>query len=170
MSLSFEKALKALENKIPDYIKKVGQFQYRNRTFRLVKHYIASEYKRCDICGHKPIKEVFVIQDSSGNMLNVGNICINKITNQKIAEWFKNIYKRIETLKNNEYAIRTCKLLLNQNLISISAIGRKRLRTMLKRMLHGRKPTQKQAKLLIYYSRKYNKALRGQRAPNGNHI
>jgi len=170
MSSSFEKALKTLENKIPEYIKKVGRFQYKNQAFRLVDHYIASEYKRCDICGHRPIKEVFVIQDSRGNTLNVGNICINKITNQKIAQWFKDIHNRIETLKNNEYAIGTCELLLNQKLVFISAIGRKRLRTMLKRMLDGRKPTQKQVKLLIYYAHKYNDALRARRTTHGNHI
>ena len=155
---------------IPEYIKKVGQFQYKNHTFRLVDHYIASDYKRCDICGHKPIKEVFVIQNSSGKTLNIGNICINRITNQKIAEWFENIHKRIETLKNNEYAIRTCELLLNQKLVSISAIGRKRLRAMLKRMLDGRKPTRKQVNLLIYYAQKYNDALRTRRAPHGKQI
>jgi hypothetical protein len=103
--MSYERSLKRLDEKIPEYIKQVGTFQYENETYALTGYYIADLYEQCQICGHPKIREVYVVTNTKGESFLVGNICINSISNQKISKWYKEYRRRKETLTKNKHIL-----------------------------------------------------------------
>jgi hypothetical protein len=158
-----ERALKELEESVPDYIKAVGMFQHENEVYHLVKHFESQDYLTCEICGHERILEVYVIADEHGKKRNVGNICINRISNQKIRQWFKNYQQKRHNIEKNHELINTVNEILERAdahalPIKISRQGIDRLGNMLYRMCSGYTPNSKTVRLLHYYSDKLPRA------------
>jgi hypothetical protein len=57
--------LLALSRTIPEFIRSVGSFQYRGKTYRLVNNFASSQYMKCSLCGNYPIFDVSVIKGLS---------------------------------------------------------------------------------------------------------
>jgi hypothetical protein len=55
----------------------------------------------CDICGGYPIFEVSIIESDDSERLHVGNDCIDRLTGQKVSEWFKNFRRERESAMAN---------------------------------------------------------------------
>jgi hypothetical protein len=151
--------LEKLEKNLSDYIKTVGKFQHENNTFALVGHYHSDVYLNCEVCGHERINDIYVIMDESGKKWNVGNVCIEKLTNMKIKEWFESWQRKKDMFTKNRIAINYLDWLLdayeNEELpIEISKIGIQRLTAMFERMYNGLDPLKTQWKLYYYYKNK----------------
>jgi len=152
----YETCLKNLSVCVPEYIKKVGTFQIENEGFKLTNHYFVQHFDRC-FCGHR-IKEVFEVT-SATKTLKVGNCCINKITNQKIARWFKDYERKKRNLEANKDLITSVHYMLQKRQdgtlaeydIYISPRGVERLDKTLNRMCRGLNPIQEQVDLYNNY-------------------
>jgi hypothetical protein len=93
-----------LNREVAMYVKEVRTFQYKNKTYHLIDNYVAMPYMRCDLCGDYPIYEVSVIESEDGKTHRVGNDCIDRLTGQKVTEWFKNFRrKRENAMANRKY-------------------------------------------------------------------
>ena len=154
----YEECLEELEESLPEYIRTIGEFQHENKKWQISNHYFVEKPDRCQICGHYPIKEIFEIT-STGNILKVGNVCINKITNTKIGKWYKTTYKKIEQLKQNKSKITIISGMLkdyeNDTLpFSMSSIACERFEKMLDRLCNGLNLTKSQDGLFYAYIRK----------------
>jgi hypothetical protein len=56
------------------------------------------------VCGNQPIKYVSVIRSRDGPRLRVGNVCIDRLTNRKVSEWFRKFrVKRENLIRNRRY-------------------------------------------------------------------
>lgn len=135
--MPFEDCLRRLEAKIPDYIKSVGSFQYENETCTCTGIYDAAIMQKCQACGHYPIREVFVVTNTKGESFNVGNVCINRITNQKISQWYKTYRRKRANLEKNKHIIE-----------KLSNINTPEANQIQARLCHGFNPTKKQRKYL----------------------
>jgi hypothetical protein len=93
--------LLALNKTVATYISKVPPFQYKNKTYRLIDNYVAVPYMKCDACGTYPTFEVSVIESEDGEVLHVGNDCIDRLTGQNISEWFRNFRSKRESVMAN---------------------------------------------------------------------
>jgi hypothetical protein len=149
---------KELEDTVPEYIKSVGTFQYENEDFALTGHYISSSHETCQVCGHTPIVDVYVVSSRTKKMI-VGNVCINRISNQRIEEWFRTCQRKKNNIEANRELIDTVNEILhdyeNDTLsIYISEKGVQRLQKMLDRMCNGINPMESQESLAQYYIRK----------------
>jgi hypothetical protein len=158
-----EEFLAELEDGIPEYIKSVGSFQYESETYSLVRHYRSDIYSTCQICGHERIIDIYVVMDSSGKNWRVGNVCIDRISSQKISGWFKSyILKRDNIEKNAPLIDEVAEILEDyENRVLptyISEVGIERLKKMLDRMHRGLDPLQKTIKLARYYTNKIVRA------------
>jgi hypothetical protein len=139
--------LQELNATVPEYIKSVWQFQYENKTWRIVLHFVSPNYMKCDVCGNFPIIVVFVIR-TGGEKLNVSNECIDRITNRKVSKWFKDYrLKRKNIIRNRSYIDDVSSILAayknNKLPIQISKIDIEELQKMLGRMCNGKKPYKK---------------------------
>ena len=162
---AYKQCLQKLENSIPEYIKSVGTFQWENETFELVGHYISPTYEKCQVCGHYPIKEVFLIENTkTKEKFKVGNRCIDKITNRKISKWFRDYYKKEKNIIKNKKWINAVSGILEgyekgELPVFVSEKGIQRLQRMLDRMCKGWNPTESQKRLASYYAEKILKAV-----------
>ena len=96
--------LLALSRTIPEFIRSVGSFQYRGKTYRLVNNFASSQYMKCSLCGNYPIFDVSVIKSQDGHRLNACNSCMDQITNRVVSGWFKTYRKKRENiLENRKY-------------------------------------------------------------------
>jgi hypothetical protein len=91
----------ALSRTIPEYVRDVGSFQYKGKTYLLVTNFVSSHYMKCDVCGNYPIIDVSVIRNEDGGRLNACFNCIDRITNQKVSRWFKTFSKKRENIMEN---------------------------------------------------------------------
>lgn len=88
---AYEECMKRLEASMPAYLKKVGSFIWDNKSWKISKHYILDfACEKCQVCGHYPLKEIFEITTVKGETIIVGNRCINNITSEPVAAWYKN--------------------------------------------------------------------------------
>lgn len=94
-----------LNREVAKYVKGVHPFNYQNKTYHLIDNYVAMPYMRCDVCGDYPIYEVSVIESEDGKTHRVGNDCIDRLTGQKVSEWFKNFRRKRENAMANRKAI-----------------------------------------------------------------
>lgn len=86
------------------YVESVPPFELKNETFRLVGHYVASPWIRCDLCGNYPVMKVSVVRGSDGHELRVDNECIEPVTARKVSEWFEEYRaKRKAIIGNRRY-------------------------------------------------------------------
>ena len=96
--------MQALSRTIPEYVRGVGSFQYKGKTYLLVNNFVSSLYMKCDVCGNYPIIDVSVIRNEEGGRLNACYNCIDRITNQNVSIWFKTFRKkRKNIMENREY-------------------------------------------------------------------
>ncbi len=154
-----DEVLSELDASIPEYIKAVGEFQYEGESYRLVDHYRSEVFLNCQVCGHERIKDIYVVADSSGKTSKVGNVCIDKISNQKIHEWFTSYKQKRDNIEKNRELIDSVDgIIVKYDYhclpIKISKMGISRLRKMLDRMCHGIEPLEKTTDLARYYIRK----------------
>ena len=84
-----DEILKRIKLRMPEYIRKLGEFNYKNESCRLINHYKSDSLKHCAIENH-PIKEVYVVETSTGATYNIGNVCIDRLGHEKITKWFRN--------------------------------------------------------------------------------
>jgi hypothetical protein len=86
------------------FLKSFFPFGYEGKTYRLENNYVASPWRRCDVCRNYPIKYVSVHRSNDGKELHVGNKCLDQITNRKASEWFKKYRtKRENVTRNRKY-------------------------------------------------------------------
>ena len=154
-----DQILEELDGNVPEYIRSVGSFQYDGHNYTLVDHYRSETYLMCEICGHERIVDVYVVKDDSGKKWIVGNVCIDKISNQKIKDWFATYKEKRDNVEKNAYLIDKVSVILDdydigQLPIYISNMGIDRLRKMLDRMCKGLDPLEKTVKLAYYYINK----------------
>ena len=167
--------LKDLEQSIPRYIKAIGSFQHENETWTLIKHYTAKRGLSCQIvgCGHTPIKDIYVIRDSHGTELKIGNICITKISNQKIGKWFADYKRKSQNIRKNRAMIEIvdgiirsydCRDIREHDAVRrcVSWQGIERLQKMLERMRIGLNPNPKTELLARYYIKRIVQAMKAQ--------
>jgi hypothetical protein len=146
--------LLALSRTIPGFIGSVGSFQYEGKTYRLVDNFAASQYMKCGICGNYPIFDVSVIRSEDGERLNVGNGCVDRITNQNVSIWFKTYRKKRENIIENRKCIDGLSSVLaayEQNDFKISSEDVEKLRKTLVQMCNGLDPRTKQKQLAECY-------------------
>jgi hypothetical protein len=93
--------LLALSRAIPEYVRGVGSFQYKGKTYLLDNNFVSSHYMKCDVCGDYPIMDVSVIRNEDDGRLNVCYDCIDRITNQNVSIWFKTFRKKRENIMEN---------------------------------------------------------------------
>ena len=93
--------LLALSRTIPGFIRSVESFQYKDKKYRLVNNFAASQYMKCSVCGDYPIFDVSIIRNEEGDRLNACNNCIDQITNRTVSGWFKTYRKKRESIMEN---------------------------------------------------------------------
>lgn len=103
--MTYEECLERLDEKIPEYVESIGNFRYENETYTLTNYYVSDLHKQCQICGHSPIREIYVVTNTKGETFIVGNVCINTISNQKISKWYKEYRRRRESLQKNKHIL-----------------------------------------------------------------
>jgi hypothetical protein len=108
--------LLALSRTIPEFIRSVGSFQYRGKTYRLVNNFASSQYMKCSLCGNYPIFDVSVIRSQDGDGLNACNNCIDQITNLVVSGWFKTYRKKRENVIENRNYIDGLSSVLAENM------------------------------------------------------
>jgi len=144
--------LLALSRTIPEFIRSVGVFQYRGKTYRLVDNFAASQYMKCGVCGNYPIFDVSVIRSQDGDRLNACNSCMDQITNRVVSGWFKTYRKKRENIIENREYIDGLSLVLaayEQNELSfkISSEDVEKLRKTFVQMCNGLNPRTEQKQL-----------------------
>jgi hypothetical protein len=144
--------LLALSRTIPEFIRSVGSFQYRGKTYRLVNNFASSQYMKCSLCGNYPIFDVSVIRSQDGDGLNACNNCIDQITNLVVSGWFKTYRKKRENIIENREYIDGLSLVLaayEQNELSfkISSEDVEKLRKTFVQMCNGLNPRTEQKQL-----------------------
>ena len=144
--------LLALSRTIPEFIRSVGSFQYRGKTYRLVNNFASSQYMKCSVCGNYPIFDVSVIRSQDGDRLNACNNCIDQITNLVVSGWFKTYRKKRENIIENRKYINGLSLVLaayEQNELSfkISSEDVEKLRKTFVQMCNGLNPRTEQKQL-----------------------
>ncbi len=153
-----DELLQELEESISEYIKSVGKFLHENNYYSLVRHYKSEVYLNCEVCGHERIVDIYVIKDESGKTWNVGNVCIEKLTNMQIKKWFEDYQKKKENIEANRELIDFSDEFVNRYdtygfNYGIRKSNLERVRTSLERMCEGKNPTTGQSKLIRYYIR-----------------
>lgn len=155
MTLS-EKALMRLKEQADGYLVDVGRFSYNNKEFTIVANYDSWEQDKCfltcGICGHHPIRDIYVVATPDGEECNVGNECINNIANEKITEYFAKYEKRLTIIKQYSQLIDDVDAWLRDASIRLPQMGR--LRIALRAAVTGRKPNIKTVNLYYYYKHK----------------
>ena len=148
--------LLALSRTIPEFIRSVGSFQYRGKTYRLVNNFASSQYMKCSLCGNYPIFDVSVIRNEEGDKLNACNRCIDQITHWVVSGWFKTYRKKRENIIENREYIDGLSLVLaayEQNELSfkISSEDVEKLRKTFVQMCNGLDPGTEQKQLAECY-------------------
>ncbi len=138
------------------YLKKFFPFEYENKTYSLINYYVASPWTRCDVCGNHPIKYVSVIRNSDGQRLQVGNMCIDRLTNRKVSGWFKKFRTKRENITKNRRYLDSLDLILTnyrngELAFQIPENDLAKLQEAFIRILNGLNPTRKQEKLALNY-------------------
>jgi hypothetical protein len=148
--------LLALSRTIPEFIRSVGSFQYKGKTYRLVDNFASSQHMKCSVCGNYPIFDVSVIRSEDGDRLNACNNCIDQITNQTVSSWFKTYRKKRENIIENRKYIDGLSSVLaayEQNELSfkISSEDVEKLRKTFVQMCNGLDTRTKQKQLAECY-------------------
>jgi len=110
---------------------------------------VASPWTKCEVCGNHPIKYVSVIRNSDGQRLRVGNVCIDRLTNRKMSEWFRKFRTKRENIIRNRRIIDGLDSILTAYQSSelpfqISENDITRLQKSFRRMCNGLNPTRNQ--------------------------
>jgi hypothetical protein len=144
--------LLALNRTVLGCIDRVGPFQYKGKTCRLIDNFASSQHMKCDVCGNCPIFDVSVIRSENGDRLNVCNNCIDQITSQTVASWFKAYRKKRENIIENRMYIDGLSSILaaygrNELPFKISIEDVEKLRKTFVQMCNGLNPTTEQKQL-----------------------
>jgi hypothetical protein len=159
--------LLALSRTIPEYIREVGVFHYKGKTYRLVNNFASSQYMKCGVCGNYPIFDVSVIRSNDGDRLNMCNRCIDQITNRAVSSWFKTYRRKRENIIENRKDIDGLSSVINacrRNYLSlkISSEDIEKLRKTFVQMCNGLNPGLEQKQLAEYYIKYGLETLRGE--------
>lgn len=144
--------LLALSRTIPGFIRSVESFQYKDKKYRLVDNFAASQYMKCSVCGNYPIFDVSIIRNEEGDRLNACNNCIDQITNRTVSGWFKTYRKKREIIMENRKSIDGLSSMLaayEQNELSskIPSEDIEKLRKTFVQMCNGLNPRTEQKQL-----------------------
>ena len=113
-----DEVLLELNREVATYLRRIPSFRYKNKVYRLIDNYVATPTMRCDVCGGYPEWEISIIKSDEDQTLHVGNVCINRLTEQNVSEWMKNFRKkRLNIMANRKY--------INQLTIILEAYERK---------------------------------------------
>jgi len=158
--------LLAFSRTIPEYVRGVGSFQYKGKTYLLDNNFVSSNYMKCDVCGNYPIIDVSVIRNEDGGRLNACYNCIDRITNQNVSIWFKNYRKKRENIMENRKYIDGLSSILaayerNGLSFKISSEDVEKLRKMYVQMCKCLNPGTKQKQLAECYISYRVEILRG---------
>ena len=156
----------ALSRTIPEYVRGVGSFQYKGKTYLLDNNFVSSHNMKCDVCGNYPIIDVSVIRNEEGGRLNACYNCIDRITNQNVSRWFKTFRKKRENiLENRKYIDGLSSILAayerKELLFKISSEDVEKLRKMYVQMCNCLNPGTKQKQLAECYISYSVEILRG---------
>jgi len=146
--------LLALSRTIPEFIRSVGSFQYKGKTYLLVDNFASSQYMKCGVCGNYPIFDVSVIRSENGDRLNACNSCIDQMTNRTVSGWFKTYRKKRENIIENRKYIDGLSSVLaayEQNDFKTSSEDVEKLRKTFVQMCNGLNPRTKQKQLAECY-------------------
>jgi hypothetical protein len=148
--------LLALGRTTPEYVRGVGSFQYKGKTYLLDNNFVSSNYMKCDVCGNYPIIDVSVIRKEDGGRLNACYNCIDRITNQNVSRWFKTFRKKRENIMENRKYIDGLSLILaayerNKLSFKISSEDVEKLQKTFVQMCNGLNPSTKQKQLAEFY-------------------
>jgi hypothetical protein len=158
--------LLALSRTIPEYVRGVGSFQYKDKMYLLENNFVSSHSMKCNVCGNYPISDVSVIRNEDGGRLNVCYRCIDRITNQNVSRWFKTFRKKRENIMENRKYIDGLSLILaayerKELPFQISSEDIKMLRKAYVQMCNGLNPGTKQKQLAECYLSYSVEILRG---------
>ena len=156
----------ALSRTIPEYIRGVGSFQYKGKTYLLDNNFVSSHNMKCDVCGNYPIIDVSVIRNEDGGRLNACYNCIDRITNQNVSRWFKTFREKRENIMENRKYIDGLSSILaayerKELLFKISSEDVEKLRKMYVQMCNCLNPGTKQKQLAECYISYRVEILRG---------
>jgi hypothetical protein len=159
--------LLALSRTIPGFIRSVGSFQYKGKTYRLVDNFAASQHMKCSVCGNYPIFDVSVIRSEDGDRLNACNSCVDQITNQNVSSWFKNYRKKRENIIENRKYIDGLSSILaayerSELPFQIPSEDVEKLRQTFVQMCNGLNPATEQKQLAECYFSYSVESLRGE--------
>jgi hypothetical protein len=148
--------LLALSRTRPKYVKSIGHFEHKGKTYLLDNNFISSHHMKCDICGNYPINDISVIRSDNGERLNTGPSCIDKIANQKVSTWFKTFRKKRDNVRENRNYIDGLSAILdayerNELAFKISNEDVKKLQKMYDQMCNGLNPESQQKHLAEHY-------------------
>jgi len=158
--------LLALSRTIPEYVRGVGSFKYKGKTYLLDNNFVSSHYMKCDVCGNYPIIDVSVIRNEDGGRLNACYNCIDRISNQNVSRWFKTFRKKRENIMENRMYIDGLSLILaayerNELPFKISSEDVNKLRKTFVQMCNCLNPSTKQKQLAECYLSYSVEILRG---------
>lgn len=145
-----------LNRAVADYMRSVYPFQYKKKSFRLIDNYVAVPYIKCNACGSYPTFEVSVIESDNGEILRVGNDCIDYLTGRSVSEWFKNFRRKRECVIANRKYIEQVPLILNAQdnkelSFQIPPSDVEKLKIMLEQMHNGLNLSTGQEQIADYY-------------------
>ncbi|MBN1357555.1 hypothetical protein JW988_02190 [Candidatus Bathyarchaeota archaeon] len=145
-----------LSRRLAAYMESVFPFQYEGKVYQLINNYVTSLHMRCDVCGTYPIFEVSIIKGEDGQQLNVGNNCIDRLTNRQLSSWFKNYREKRENIIRNRKYIDGLSLVLDGSLrnefaLKITDSDIERLSLLLEKLINGFNPDRRESQLAECY-------------------
>jgi len=157
--------MKELEASIPVYIKKIGNFMWKNKSWHITDHYRIPDNQsliQCQVCEKAWIREVFEITNVEGKTIVVGNECIYNVTNEKIGAYYKNYSRHKENLIKNKVVLHNIDVIIKtwSNCYYRFHYERKdyeKFKKMLKRLCIGLNLTKTQQETYMRYHEKLPK-------------
>jgi hypothetical protein len=138
-----------LNRGVAAYLRSISPFRYKKQRYRLIDNYVATPTMRCDVCGGYPEWEISIIESDDGHTLHLGNVCIDRLTEQDISGWMKEFRKKRENIMANRKCIDQLTKILEAytqraSSVQVTEEGAKKIRKLLEQIVKGENLTVKQ--------------------------